>query len=97
MSVIVNFSIFPVGKGESVSPQVARALSIVKNSGVAYELNPMGTCIEGKWDEVMDVVNRCFREFEKDCSRIYLTMTADYRQGPESRMRSKIQSVEEKL
>ena len=97
MSVIVNFAIFPTDKGESVSPQVARALSIVKNSGLDHELNPMGTCVEGEWDKVMNVVNRCFKELEKDCSRIYLVMTADYRKGPAGRMRSKIKSVEEKL
>ena len=97
MSVIVNFAIFPMDKGESVSPQVAKALSMVKNSGLAYELNPMGTCVEGEWKEVMNMVNRCFNELEKDCSRIYLVMTADYRKGPAGRMHSKIKSVEEKL
>lgn len=97
MSVIVNFAIFPLAKGESVSSQVTIALNVIKNSGVAYELNPMGTCIEGEWNEVMDVVNRCFKELEKDCNRIYLTMTVDYRKGSTDRMRSKIKSVEEKL
>jgi uncharacterized protein (TIGR00106 family) len=97
MSVIINFAIFPTDKGESVSPQVSRALSIVKKSGLDHELNPMGTCVEGEWDEVMNVVNSCFKELEKNCSRIYLVMTVDYRKGLASRMRSKIKSVEEKL
>jgi uncharacterized protein YqgV (UPF0045/DUF77 family) len=33
MSVIVNFAIFPMDKGESVSPQVAKALSMVNGYG----------------------------------------------------------------
>ena len=47
MSVIVELSIFPMDKGVSVSPYVARAIRIIENSGLSYELNPMGTSIEG--------------------------------------------------
>ena len=61
MSVIVEFSIFPMDKGESLSPYVARALNVIQESGLAYELNPMGTCVEGEWSEVMALVDRCFQ------------------------------------
>ena len=67
MSVIIDFSIFPVDKGESLSPYVARAVKIIKESGIPYHFGPMGTSIEGEWEEVVGVVDRCFRELEKDC------------------------------
>ena len=35
MSVIVEFSIFPIDKGESLSPYVARALKIIQDSGLS--------------------------------------------------------------
>ena len=42
MSTIVEFSIFPLDKGESLSPYVARALKLIKDCGVSgviwYEL-----------------------------------------------------------
>ena len=97
MSVIVEFSIFPIDKGESLSPYVARALNVIRDSGLAYELNPMGTCVEGEWKEVMALVDRCFEELEKDCNRINLSLKADYRRGPAGRMKSKVKSVQEKL
>ena len=97
MSVIVEFSIFPMDKGESLSPYVARALNVIQESGLAYELNPMGTCVEGEWKEVMALVDRCFEELEKDCNRINLSLKADYRRGPAGRMKSKVKSVQEKL
>jgi uncharacterized protein (TIGR00106 family) len=97
MSVIIEFSIFPVGKGESLSRHVARALNIIKDSGLPYELNPMGTCVEGEWTEVMTVVDQCFQELQKDCSRISLALKADYRKGPTGRLKSKVESVKEKL
>ena len=97
MSVIVEFSIFPVDKGESLSPYVARALNIIEESGLPYELNPMGTCVEGEWNEVMSLVDRCFQEMQKDSGRINLSLKADYRKGPSGRMKSKVASVGQKL
>ncbi len=97
MSVIVEFSIFPIDKGESLSPYVARALKIIQDSGLSYELNPMGTCVEGEWQEVMALVDRCFQELRKDCNRISLALKADYRKGPSGRLKSKVESVKKKL
>ena len=97
MSVIVEFSIFPLDKGESLSPYVARALKKIQESGLAYELNPMGTCVEGEWTEVMAVVDQCFQELQKDCNRISLALKADYRKGPPGRLKGKVESVKVKL
>jgi len=97
MSVIVEFSIFPMDKGESLSPYVARAFKLIENSGLPYELNPMGTCVEGEWNDVMSLVDGCFQELQKDCSRISLSLKADYRKGTSGRMKSKVESVKEKL
>lgn len=97
MSVIVEFSIFPMDKGESLSPYVARAIKTIQDSGLSYELNPMGTCVEGEWSDVMALVDRCFQALEKDCNRISLSLKADYRKGPSGRMKSKVASVRQKL
>ena len=97
MSVIVEFSIFPMDKGESLSPYVARALKMIQDSGLPYELNPMGTCVEGDWSDVMSLVDRCFQELQKDCNRINLSLKADYRKGPAGRLKSKVESVRVKL
>ena len=97
MSVIVDLSIFPLDKGESVSRYVARAVQIIKTSEVRYRLGPMGTSVEGEWEEVMGVVGRCFKDLQRDCDRIYMTMKVDYRKGKDGRLEGKIGSVEEKL
>lgn len=97
MSALIELSIFPMDKGLSVSPYVARALAIIKKSGLDYELNPMGTCIEGDWPDVMAAVNRCMEDLQKDCSRIYMTMKVDYRKDRSGSMAKKVASVKEKL
>jgi uncharacterized protein (TIGR00106 family) len=97
MSVIVDFSIFPVDKGESLSPYVARSIKIIQESGLPYEFRAMGTSIEGEWDEVMAVVTRCFDAMRRNCNRVSLSLKADYRRGPGGRIQRKVESVKEKL
>jgi uncharacterized protein (TIGR00106 family) len=98
MSVLIHFSIFPTDKHTSSSPYVARAVRIIRDSGLPYKLGPMSTAVEGEtWEEVMAVVERCFRELRKDCSRIYMTLQMDCREGAVNRIEGKIKSVEAKL
>jgi uncharacterized protein (TIGR00106 family) len=87
----------PLDKGESLSPWVARCLEIIDKSGLDYRINPMGTVLEGEWDQVFGVVNRCFEDMLKDCGRISLSIKADYRKGKQGRLESKIGSVEKAL
>ncbi len=94
MSVIVDFSIFPIGKEESVSKYASRAVKIIKDSGLPHHIGPMGTAIEGEWDEVMSVVKNCMAALKKDCNRLYMTMKVDCRQGESGRMAKKVKKVE---
>lgn len=97
MSVLLEFSVVPVGKGASISPQVARVLKIVTESGVRYKANPMGTVLEGEWDELMGVVKKCHAEVMRDSERVLTTLTIDDRKEKEGRMEKKLESVEQKL
>ena len=94
MSVLVEFSMTPIGRGESVSQYVARSLEIIQQSGVSHQLGPMGTCLEGEWDEVFDVIRRCYERMRADCPRISCAIKVDARQGRGGRIRAKVQRVE---
>jgi uncharacterized protein (TIGR00106 family) len=87
----------PLGKGESVSKYVSRSLDIIDKSGVPYRLNPMGTVLEGEWDEVFAVVRKCYARMKKDCNRISCSIKVDYRKGHSGRLVSKVASVEKTL
>lgn len=95
--LLAEFSIWPMDKGESVSPHVARCLDIVDRSGLPYKLGPLGTCIEGEWADVMAVIQRCYEELAKDCNRISCTVKMDWRKGRSGRLTAKVAAVEEKL
>lgn len=97
MSVLLEFSMTPLGKGESVSKFVARSLDIIDRSGLPYRVNPMGTVIEGDWDEVFGVVRKCFERMKKDCTRVSTSIKLDYRKGRGGRITAKVESIEKKL
>lgn len=95
--VLLEFSMAPLGQGESVSAQVARILDVIDRSGVPYRLTPMGTILEGEWAEVIGVVTRCYEAFATDCPRISVNIKIDYRAGPAGRLQSKVATVERLL
>ncbi|HOM12428.1 MAG TPA: MTH1187 family thiamine-binding protein [Rubrivivax sp.] len=95
--VMLEFAMAPHGQGESLSAHVARILDVIDKSGVPYQLTPMGTILEGEWDQVIGVVTACFRELERDCPRIGVNLKVDYRQGPAGRLKGKVDKVEQRL
>jgi uncharacterized protein (TIGR00106 family) len=94
---MVEFSVVPLGKGVSLSRVIARVLKIVSESGVSYRVNPMGTVLEGSWDEVMDVVKQCHDEAMKRGGRVVTSIKIDDRKGVHGRMDKKLMSVERKM
>lgn len=97
MSVLAEFSMSPLDKGESVSQYVSRSLEIIADSGVPYRLGPMGTCLEGSWDEVMAVIRNCYERMARDCRRITCSIKLDIRADRDGRITGKIDKVESLL
>ena len=95
--VVLEFSMFPLDKGESVSQYVARSLDIIDSSGLDYRCHAMGTLLEGEFDQVIDVLRQCFQAMAVDCNRIECSVKFDYRKGHQGRLDAKVRSVEEKL
>jgi uncharacterized protein (TIGR00106 family) len=94
--LLIELSMSPMGAGESVSADVARAVDIIARSGLPYKLGPMGTCIEGQYDAVMDVVKHCLDDMRARNARVVFSIKADYREGAAGRLVSKVAAVEEK-
>ncbi|NCC24582.1 MAG: MTH1187 family thiamine-binding protein [Deltaproteobacteria bacterium] len=95
MSVVAEFSIFPIGRDVGVAPYVARVLKIIRKSDLDYELNPMGTCMEGELDRILAVVAECFRDLETDCDRVYGTLKIDSRRDGSGRLKGKVSTVQQ--
>lgn len=98
MSVLVAFSVTPLGVGESVGEIVAEAVSVVRESGLANHTDSMFTTIEGDdWGEVMAVVQRAVEAVAAHASRVSVVIKADWRSGVTNAMTGKTESVERHL
>ena len=95
--VLLEMSITPLGKGESVSRYVAECVELVDQSGLAYELHAMGTIVEGELDQVLDLMRRCIEQTATHSDRVTCAAKLDYRRGQSGRLTSKVASVEQKL
>ncbi len=91
---IAEFSISPSGKGVGVSKYVARCLDLVDRSGLAYRLNPMGTVVEGSFDEVMALIAKCHKAVAADCERVSTVIKIDDRKGARNQIEQKVTKVE---
>ncbi|MET9342770.1 MTH1187 family thiamine-binding protein [Nonomuraea sp. NPDC003804] len=95
--MIVAFSITPLGVGEGVSEPVARAVKVVRDSGLPNRTDAMFTTVEGEWDEVMAVVKRAVEAVGEVAPRVSLVLKADVRPGVTDGMTSKVERLEQHL
>ncbi len=94
---LLEFSITPLGVGESVSQHVARAVDIVERSGLDYRLHAMGTVVEGDVAALLDLLKKCVEAVAADCDRVSVSARLDYRKGHPGALAAKVASVEKRL
>lgn len=95
--VLLEMSIVPFGKGESVSEYVAQCVDLVDQSGLDYRLHAMGTVVEGELPEVLALMQRCIEKMAEHSDRVSCSAKLDYRKGSQGRLSGKVDSVEQKL
>ncbi len=90
-------TITPMDKGAGLSPYVAQVLDLIDRSGLPYRTGPMGTTIEGDWDEVMALVKRCHFLLREESERVSTLIKIDDRKGATGRLDGKTASLEARL
>lgn len=97
--MLAAFSIAPVTSDPSgsVTEAVARAVKVVRDSGLPNETTSMFTTVEGEWDEVMDVVRRAVDAVAEVSPRVSLVLKADVRPGRTGQLTAKVERIEEAL
>ncbi len=99
--MLAELTIFPTDKGVSVSFYVAKVIEYIKNESekrdLKYELNAMGTIIEGEFDDVWGVLKGCHEVMRKYSNRIYIVINIDDKKGRENAIEEKVRSIEDKI
>ena len=96
-SVIIAFSVTPLGVGEDVGEIVAEAVRIVRQSGLPNHTDAMFTVIEGEWDEAMAVVKGAVDAVAARAPRVSVVLKADMRAGVNDAITSKVEALERYL
>jgi uncharacterized protein (TIGR00106 family) len=92
--MLAELSITLLGRGTDLSGDLGRILKIIDESGIHYKLTPSGTCLEGEWDEVMDLVKKCHREARSFCTYVLTTVRIEDVSGAKDKLNENISSVE---
>ncbi len=79
----------------SVSAAVARAVGVVRSSGLPHRTDAMFTTIEGSWEECMAVIKECCDVVGAMAPRVSLVLKADIRPGFTGELDGKLQRLEE--
>ncbi|QPK84024.1 MTH1187 family thiamine-binding protein [Corynebacterium qintianiae] len=94
--MIAAFSVAPTttdNPSAEMSGAVARAVRVVRESGLPHETTAMFTTVEGEWDEVMDVIKRATQAVEQVAPRVSLVIKADIRPGHDNMLATKMESL----
>ncbi len=57
--VTISFSVVPQAKNKDVYSVVDKAIEVVQQSGVRYEVGAMETTLEGELDVLLDIIKTC--------------------------------------
>lgn len=96
---VAEISVVPVGTaGASISNYVARAVEIVRASGLKYELSSMGTNVEGDVRAILDLTGKVHEAcFSQGAVRVLTTLKIDDRRDKQLSIEGKKAAVAAKL
>lgn len=96
--MIVEISFVPIGIGTSLSRYIAEVVKNIEKSGLKFQLTPMGTIVEGDWEDISDLIDQSHKLiFEMGIERIITNIKIDYRLDKKSSMEDKMNSVKRKM
>lgn len=96
--MIAEISFVPIGVGTSLSSYIAVVIKNIEKSGLKYQLTPMGTIVEGEWNEISKLIDYSHNLiFEMGIERIITNIKIDYRLDKKSSMQDKLDSVKKKM
>lgn len=90
--MIVQFSVNPMDS-EHISDDISRITAYLDTTGLDYTVGPIGTSIQGEWDEVIPVIKRCHEMITDEHARVLTTITIDDHKGKEHSLESSVEAV----
>jgi uncharacterized protein (TIGR00106 family) len=94
--MLFELSVIPLGGDKHLSDELAPVLSLIDRSGLPYQLGPGSTCIEGGWEEAMELIRACHREARSRSKHVITLIRIEDDEGEHDKIRTNVASVEAK-
>ncbi|MGB9636374.1 MAG: MTH1187 family thiamine-binding protein [Thermoplasmata archaeon] len=93
--IVAEISVVPIGEGTSVGKYVRLAVKAIKDSGVKYNVSPMGTCFETETiEKALEIASKAHKAVvSAGAKRIVTTLKIDERLDAPHSMEKKINSA----
>jgi uncharacterized protein (TIGR00106 family) len=91
--MLAQFSIIPMG-ARHMTPLVAEVIELVDRSGLNYRVGPMGTAVEGPWEEVMGLIKECHELALERRERVITQITVDESNAGQHTLQEMVDVVE---
>lgn len=95
--MLMELSVLPLGRGRSISADLADLVKMIDATGLDYRLTPTGTIIEGNWEQLMDIAKKCHSNMRTKTERVITLMKVDDYEQRSGRLTAAVKSVEDKL
>ncbi len=75
--MLMELTVIPLGRGRSLSGDLAKIVGLIDDSKLPYKVTEFGTLIEGSWEELMDIAKRCHTAIRKKTDRVLVLIRLD--------------------
>lgn len=97
LNTVAAIQVSVSGAGSEVSPYVAQAIQVIRESGLPQETNALFTDVEGDLDDVLHVAGEAAKKLAQQGYRTSLVLHMDIRPGFRGQLTEKPKIVDEIL
>ncbi|HEY4682271.1 MAG TPA: MTH1187 family thiamine-binding protein [Candidatus Acidoferrales bacterium] len=94
-TMLLQLSIVPLGRGRSISPDLADVVKIIQASGLDYRVTATATILEGDWDQLMNVTKQCHLKMREKTERVLTFMKIDDYADRAHRITRAVEAIEQ--
>ena len=94
--MLADLSIIPIGGSDHTSDTLAEVLKAIDSSGIAYQLTPTSTCLEGSWDKIITVARLCHEIARRGNAHVVTTLRIEDHGAISPMLEHNLEAVEQK-
>jgi len=95
--MVMELTIIPLGRGPSISGDIADLVRVIEDSSLDYRMTAFGTLIEGSWDQLTALARECHFEVRKKTDRVLTLIRIDDYGERTGEIEGGVNRIEQKL